>query len=105
MTSITEPIGFYVNCDDALCAEHFVEPAERVVTGEITADDPLAIFPDTESDSPTHCVQCGALIPHALTPDGVGYVSDAIAEWRDWGVGNADVLRQWVEAYEDVIEF
>lgn len=49
-----------------------------------------------ELDSPAHCAECGAPLSHDLTPDGVEYVKQAIAEgtgccrelwpevWRDW---------------------
>jgi hypothetical protein len=99
------PIGFYVDCDMALCPDHFTEPAEPFVTGEITRDDPLAIFPDTESDTPTHCAECEALIPHALTPEGYEYVSEAVAQYRDFGIGRGEIVEQWAAQYEDGISY
>lgn len=87
-----EPIGYYVTCDDAVCAEDF-DPATW--EGFEDWDEPLAIFADTESDTPTHCVACRDLIPHALTSDGYIYVWDALNE----GTGIESVLDAWADEY------
>jgi hypothetical protein len=80
-----KPIGFYLNCDEAICLDHIVDLAE--VYGPI--------FSDSEADSPTHCTQCEALIPHALTNEGHRYVREALAE----NTGRPEILAMWKEAY------
>ena len=51
-----------------------------------------------EADTPSHCAQCEALIPHDLTPDGLEYVREAV-EGLTVGQGSADIVRQWQEFY------
>lgn len=68
--------GYYITCDDAVCPDHLPDPWE----GFEDWTEPLAIFNDTEADTPTHCVECGCLIEHDLTEAGVIYVVDAILD-------------------------
>src|SRR5215831_15331661 len=72
-------LGYYVTCDDALCRDCFDKPG-YTWPGFEGWEEPIAIFNDSESDTPTHCCQCGAVIRHDLTPDGGEYVKDAVAE-------------------------
>lgn len=82
------PIGYYINCDDALCGDCYhdvygLEPQRAVAAWRRLArfedwDAPIAITPDDESDTPTLCSECSELIPHALTYDGYEYVREAI---------------------------
>lgn len=48
-----------------------------------------------ESDTPTHCTDCGEVIRHRLTLDGRAYVADAVT----FGGGDPDTLRAWLDAY------
>jgi hypothetical protein len=57
-----------------------------------------AIFTGDEADTPTHCEECGVLIPHALTSDGYDYVGDKILEGFHAGVQNP-VTVQWIDYY------
>lgn len=51
-----------------------------------------------ESDTPTHCAVCEALIPHRLTREGYAYVAEALA----LGSGRPDILAAWRAAYAGV---
>ena len=84
-----EPIGYYTPDGDAICADCYGGHGEAT-----------PVFPDSETDSPSHCVQCEALIPEALTAEGIRYVREAV-EARTTGRGC--ILRQWWEAYGDLM--
>jgi hypothetical protein len=58
----------------------------------------LAILRDSESDSPTHCHDCGRLIEHGLTDTGLRYVSESVLHGFCEGKQNP-VTVQWVKAY------
>lgn len=88
-------IGYYLNCDDAVCMDHFNEDEWE---GFESWESPLAIFSDEESDTPTHCVECGALIPHALTTDGYAYVREAMDENLSEG-RRSPVVHRWVDYF------
>lgn len=89
--------GYYVNCDDAYCPECFRdEYAES--TDEWGDGWPIAIFGDTESDTPTHCLACGSLILHHITSDGYTYVADAIRECIERETRSAPV-HAWADEY------
>ena len=126
-------LGYYITCDDALCPECFGEAygffghldseQERwdgqvqnwkAAGGFESWDEPIAIFRDEESDTPTHCKECGELIPHALTSEGYEYVRehiiDALFELDGARVLGEDdvthpdafaVVRSWWEQYGD----
>lgn len=93
------PIGYYVTCDDALCADcapaGFAESDYSEWEGFDGWSEPIAIFPSTESDTPTHCAECEALIPHDLTPDGLAYVAERLAA----DDGRPEIHAMWAEAY------
>jgi hypothetical protein len=93
-----EPIGFYVDCDAAECA-YCHEPESW--KGFESWTEPLAIFADSEADTPTHCAVCEELIPHALTPDGYAYVRESLIEAQRDSRGRQCIVRQWVEEYLD----
>lgn len=89
---MSDPIGFYVNVDDAQCVDCH-EPDDW--GGFEDWEAPVPIFQGTAGDTPTHCGDCGLLIPHALTADGYAYVAEAIAR-RD---GRPDILDRWASTY------
>lgn len=101
-----EPIGYYLTCDDAVCAEHVTVIADGYdvgtyfISGEQWAGfedwpDPLPIFWSDEADTPTHCVECEALIPHRLTDYGMEYVREAL----EMPGGRRCIERAWVLEY------
>lgn len=92
-----EPIGFYVTCDDAEC---FACHDPDAWPGFEGWDEPIAIFAHREADAPTHCRLCEAVIPHALTDEGLTYVAETIAS----GEGRPEILAMWVEAYGTDLE-
>lgn len=97
-------LGYYVNCDDAVCRDcapaGFAEGDYSEWPGFEGWESPAAIFNDSESDTPTHCRQCGAVITHDLTREGGEYVKDAVAELiSEPGSHTADVIAQWWAAY------
>lgn len=108
-TAVTEPrygiaMGWYVDCDSAVCRDcaprGFGSGDYSEWPGFEGWESPLAICYDNESDSVTHCRQCGAVIAHDLTPDGAEAVKDAVAELiSEPGSHTADVVAQWWEAY------
>ena len=90
-------VGYYLNCDTAVCVDCAPTP-----TDETDCDDgyPAPIYDDMESDTPTHCANCEALIPHALTDDGYRYVEERIAgHLADPTDGRACVLAAWWREY------
>lgn len=82
---------FCMACHDAITEPGAGWPAEY-------SEDHHPIFRDSESDAPTHCALCESLIPHALTPDGIEYVREAVRSLRD-GDGRAETVRQWRDRY------
>jgi hypothetical protein len=123
-------LGYYINCDDALCKDcahrryvfsdlplpltqgegegdswDILVRAWKAAGGFESWDEPAAIFDDSEADSPTHCAECEELIPHALTSHGYDYVREHIIEELKPGeVRHPDslkVVREWWEQYGD----
>jgi len=91
------PIGFYVTSDDAQCVDCH-DPGEW--SGFEEWQEPSVIFEGTIADSPTHCTDCGALIPHGLTVDGYGYVAERLAR----RAGRPDILDKWARTYGPYLE-
>ena len=60
-----------------------------------------AIFSGSEWDVPVHCEECGELIPTQLTPDGLDYVLEKIADRLRFGSGSGEVLLNWLLEWED----
>ena len=60
-----------------------------------------AIFSDSEWDVPVHCEECGELLPTQLTPDGLDYVLEKIADRLSFGSGSGEVLLNWLLEWED----
>jgi hypothetical protein len=95
-------IGRYTDPDSALCIDCF-DGFGGSTYAEITED--------TEADTPTHCAHCEMLIQHRLTEDGLEYVADKVEEHLQakytYGAmsqpGRACILRQWWEAYGDLV--
>jgi len=94
-------------CAAAIQAE--LEAAGRAPARRPSRDDadtdtwPAGPYPDGggETDSPLHCAECGEYLGASLTPDGVQYVIDALAEYVSPGAqvhggrGDAEVLDTW----------
>jgi hypothetical protein len=102
-------IGYYTDCDSAVCRDCAPRGFEAGDYSEWPGfegwEEPSAIFNDTESDTPTHCVKCQAVIRHDLTVDGTTYVTDAIAEFiSDGSSHDADCMAQWWDAYSDTLD-
>jgi quinol monooxygenase YgiN len=63
------------------------------------------VFEDDESDSPTHCGDCGRFLGGSLTTDGEDYVIEQFAdELRRFGELRSETLRQWAEAWPELLE-
>ena len=96
--------GYYVTCDDALCTDcapaGFAEGDFSEYAGFEDWTEPIAIFGDTESDSVTHCAECGAIIEHDLTAEGYAAVNEAIREGFAGGIQNP-VTVLWIDSFED----
>lgn len=86
-------IGWYLN-GSPFCADCF--------TGDEDAASP--VFGDSESDSFSHCEECGDLIPESLTSDGVRYCLDAFDDWRAdvyrGRIREAGCLEAWADALD-----
>lgn len=99
------PMGWYVDCDSAVCRncvpKGFASGDFREWGGFESWEEPLPICFDDESDSVTHCRECGAVIAHDLTIDGTQIVLDTIMEFICDGSHNAEVMAQWWDAYAD----
>lgn len=94
---MNDPIGYYVTTDDAQCADCHDPDDWRGFEGW---DEPVPIYRGTAGDTPTHCGECGLLIPHALTAEGYAYVAEAIAR-RD---GRPDILDKWATEYGPALD-
>ncbi len=88
-----DPNGFVVY-GTFLCADcaYWADPDE-------THSDDWAPLGIDETDSPTHCEECKALIWEPLTSDGIAFVRAALAR----GDGRAEVLATWREAYAEYL--
>lgn len=62
-----------------------------------------ALFPDTESDTPTHCAKCGTLIPCRLTTAGKQYVAEALIGRLDELTGDPETVWEWANQYRDEV--
>lgn len=101
-------IGYYITCDDALCDECFRDNTDGSYEDAVRRweeaggfegwEAPLAIFEDTEADTPTHCCECGMVLDHALTDDGYTYVLDSVVQCFREGKQNP-VTVQWIETF------
>jgi len=52
-----------------------------------------------EADCPQHCGTCGLFLENPLTEDGMIYVQNEIAEFRQHGLGDKRVTDEWYEFY------
>ena len=71
-------LGYYVNCDDAVCTDCVPNWREGFYPGWSGFEswpDPLVITDEQAADTPTHCEWCEALIEHPLTSFGDSYVA------------------------------
>ena len=101
-----EPIGYYPFMRgagaflDAACPEcherHGQDRCECCYGYDHADSEP--IWDSTESDTPTHCVHCEALIPHRLTREGYAYVAESLV----LGSGRPEILSEWRDAYAGV---
>lgn len=96
-------LGYYYGGEmlEAACPECFHEQVRVPRMEADTAPDregDTPIFRDSEADTPTHCALCAALIPHALTPDGIEYVREAVAA-LEAGDGRREIVGQWRDRY------
>ena len=91
--------GMYVTCDDAICIHCWKADPTWIPFEEW--EDPAPIFFNNESDTPTHCVKCEALIDHALTSDGYEYVAEAIADFLTNDSGRYKIVMAWALNYSD----
>jgi len=99
-------IGYYINCDEALCAdcantEGIGKANEK--EAEISPTNPAPIYRDTEADAPTHCARCQVLIPHQLTSAGLSFIADVIATRLCGLLANESVVAAWWRVYGDQI--
>jgi hypothetical protein len=97
------PIGYYMDCDTAVCADDAPAGFEA---GDYSAwagfegwEEPAAIFMDSESDSVTHCATCGRVIKHDLTSEGYASITESLERALDGDIGEA--IEQWMDAYGD----
>lgn len=67
-----------------------------------TSDEWSPIFAESETDCPSHCAECEALIPENLTSDGVRYVREHLRRFlRTHGrEGRAEILSEWAATFE-----
>jgi len=107
-------LGYYMDCDEAICTDCVAKlpdlPADEQVNAEYpwwhgfeSWEAPLAISEADESDSPTHCSECGVLLDHSLTTDGYMMVLDSVIEGFTQGKQNPVVV-QWLNAYEEYVQ-
>lgn len=101
-------IGYYVTCDDAVCTDcapdGFADGDYAEWAGFESWEEPIAIMSDEESDSPTHCRECEALIAITMTSDGYRYVAEHVTDAAQNDGGRRCITRQWWQEYGDGIE-
>jgi len=86
--SIYNPAGYYVFENET----GLFPVCRNCAPAEIPEEwEPLGYW--HEVDSPEHCYECEALIYQTLTPDGVAFVQESIAE----GDGRPEILEVWAE--------
>jgi hypothetical protein len=90
----------YVKDGTILCAEC----GEHEGWDKDSGDEVGAVFPGSETDSPCRCEECEALIPQALTSDGVRYVHEAFRRFlRSHGTsGRPEILIEWATEFDYV---
>ncbi len=90
----TDPNGYYlfardgsgyvgILCDDCAATADLDDSVELEPAGA------------NETDTPTHCDRCEALIVEALTDEGIEYVRQALEE----ADGRPEVLAAWLQAF------
>jgi len=113
ITALTESrygvaLGYYIDCDTALCRDDLPGPADSWAAGDYCGwrgfegwESPAAIFMHSEADSVTHCAECGQVLRHDLTAEGSASITEALERALDGDVGAA--IERWMDAYgEDV---
>jgi hypothetical protein len=103
-------LGYYVDCDTALCLDCLPGPAGKWAAGDYVGwpgfeswESPAAIFMDSESDSVTHCGACGRVLRHDLTTEGYASITDSLERALESGdIGSA--IEQWMDAYGDDVD-
>ena len=55
---------------------------------------------ELESDSPTHCAECGEFLENPLTVRGRSHVCDLILKYETEGKGDEIVLEEWRDFYD-----
>ena len=97
---MTMIVGYYVGGSPEEIGQTPLCPV-CAVTGACGEGDPgsHSITYMDEADAPTHCEDCGTLIPHALTTDGLEYVVERIVEYLVTGSGSRSVIREWAAEY------
>jgi hypothetical protein len=79
--------GHYHYACDEWCADCLPVPAD---SPEVQWDGPH----DGSQDTPANCCKCGVLLPCTLTPDGVNYVIEYLADAVERGTAT-DCERGW----------
>jgi hypothetical protein len=101
-------MGWYTDCDSAVCRNCAPSGFARGDFSEWGGfegwEEPAAICYDDESDGPTHCVKCSAVITHDLTCDGTRYVLNSVLEFITDGSHTPDVMAQWWDAYYETFD-
>jgi len=100
--------ALHCECCISATLEHLPAPAGYNPSNESTWDSddyPKGPYDDGggEADTPQHCDTCGAFLENPLTPDGLAYVREALAEREQSGRGSADVLATWSAFYVDAL--
>lgn len=108
-------LGYYIDCDNAICIDCYAKAyGVSISDAELGTDygswpgfegweEPLVIFEDRESDSPTHCCECGVLIEHDLTDEGYRSVAEALGSCFQEGKQNP-VVKQWIDYYGEWLD-
>jgi hypothetical protein len=101
--------GYYVTCDDAECLDCYeaaggFDTWKHAMGGFEDWEEPIGISSYEESDTPTHCRECGKLLCHSLTSDGYDYVAEAIVDdFRDGE--RTPVTSMWANYYGEGVSF
>jgi len=84
----------YVDAGDFICVE-----CTRKRYGDTLPDDLGLVFSDSETDTPTHCSECGMVIDETLTDYGEKYVIDAYHDLIAGKGGSAWVIDEWLSTW------
>jgi hypothetical protein len=89
-------------------ASIYCEPCGRIIQADTVPSEDSETYPQGpysdgggEADTPQHCDRCLTFLENPLTPDGIEYVREKIAQSNPMRPGVT--IREWMEFYGDLV--